>query len=64
MRLFLLLTFFVGVLMIVANELMQRPPVKVVTRYVTRDLDTFLRTMPGPSNLYGAMFLNDDIPTV
>jgi hypothetical protein len=63
MKLFLLLTFFLGVAMILANELVKTPPVRVQYRYIPRDLDTFYRTIPALSETHGAMFLNKNIDT-
>jgi len=61
MKLFLLLTFFLGVAMILANELVKTPPVRVVYKWLPRDIDTFYRTIPALSETHGAMFLNKDI---
>lgn len=61
MKLFLLLVFFLGVAMMLANELVQKPPVRIEYRYVSKDLDTYLHSIPALSETHGAMFLNPPI---
>lgn len=62
MKLFLLLTFFLGIAMILANELVQKPAVRVEPRYFSRSLDDYLHSIPALSETHGAMFLNPPVP--
>lgn len=62
MVLVLLVTLaFIGIIMIVANEVAYQHPTKIVYRYLPRDLDDYIRTSPTPSTVYGAMFSEKDV---
>ena len=45
MRLFILFLCFTGIILVVANELINRTPPRVEYRYLPRDLDMYLREL-------------------
>lgn len=63
MRAFLLALFFTGVVLIVANQLVQtnREPPRVEYRYLPRDLDAYLREQPQASVHFERMFREEDV---
>lgn len=64
MRLVLLLLVFAGVVMIMANELVNaRNSPAVVYRYLPRDLDTYLREEPFPSAVFADMWTQEGTAT-
>jgi hypothetical protein len=64
MRTFLLFVFFTGVLMIIANELVNDKGVQIEYRYLPRDLDTFYRTYSLENEGAWSLFTQDDVQTV
>lgn len=56
MRLFLLLLFFTGLILVGLNEILHPPPPVVEVRYYPRDLDTYLREEPQASVLFKDVF--------
>ena len=56
MRLFLLVLFFTGLVLLVLNQALNPPPPRVEVRYVQRDLDTYLREEPRATLLFADMF--------
>ena len=56
MRVFLLFLFFTGVVLVVVNQVITAPKVKVEYRYLPRDLDTYLREEDRASVRFDAMF--------
>lgn len=53
---FVLFLFFTGIILVVTNELTYDRPREIQYRYLPRDLDSFIRTEPYPSAVYGAIF--------
>jgi hypothetical protein len=43
MKAFLLIVFFTGLVLVVLNDTLKRPPPIVEYRYLPRDLDTYMR---------------------
>jgi hypothetical protein len=61
MRVFLLFVFFTGIFLIVANQLVKQNQGPVVQyRYLSRDLDTYLREETLASAQFSPMFLDED----
>ena len=61
MRVFLLFVFFTGVFLIVANQLVKQGKAPAVEyRYLSRDLDTYLREDPMASAQFSPMFTDED----
>lgn len=62
MNVILVLMLFVGVMLVMANELVAaRRQVRVEYRYLPRDLDTYLREAPLASVEFKGMFDADDV---
>lgn len=53
---FVLFLFFTGIILVVTNELTYNLPREIQYRYLPRDLDSFIRTEPYPSAIYGSMW--------
>ena len=52
-----------GVVLVALNELVaSRNRVRVVYRYLPRDLDTYLREQPTATALFGDLFAQDSVP--
>lgn len=52
-----------GVVLIMANELVaSRKRVRVVYKYLPRDLDTYLRELPTATAQFGDLFAHENIP--
>lgn len=55
MRLLILCMLFTGVVLILVNELVRKPPRVIEFRYLPRPLDTYLRESTKASLIYGDM---------
>jgi hypothetical protein len=53
---FVLFLFFIGIILVATNELTYDRPREIQYRYLPRDLDSFIRTEPYPSAIYGSMW--------
>jgi len=53
---FVLFLFFTGIILVATNELTYDRPREIQYRYLPRDLDSFIRTEPFPSAIYGSMW--------
>jgi hypothetical protein len=58
---FVLFLFFTGIILVVTNELTYNRPREIQYRYLPRDLDSFIRTEPYPSAIFGSMWNVSDI---
>lgn len=62
MRLLLLFLFFTGIFLIVANQLVkQSGGPKVEYRYLSRDMDTYLREEPLASAVFKPMYDGEEV---
>lgn len=53
---FMVFLFFTGIILVAVNSLTYDRPRKVQYRYLPRDLDSFIRTEPYPSAIFGSMW--------
>lgn len=53
---FMVFLFFTGIILVAVNSLTYDIPRKVQYRYLPRDLDSFIRTEPYPSAIFGSMW--------
>lgn len=61
MRLLLLLLFFTGIILVLANQVLNAPLVKVEYKYLPRDLDTYIREDTKASAHFDSMFNQDEL---
>lgn len=62
MRLLLMFLLFVGVVLVIVNEMVNKPKQIVHYKYLPRDLDTYLREEPYASITFADMFADDFEP--
>ncbi len=62
MRVFLLMLFFTGIILIITNEMINAPKQVTVYKYLPRDLDTYLREEPLASVTFDDLFSTDFEP--
>jgi hypothetical protein len=48
--------FFTGIILVVVNSLTYDRPVQIQYRYLPRDLDSYIRSEPYPSAIFGSMW--------
>ena len=53
---FMVFLFFTGIVLVAVNSLTYDRPVQIQYRYLPRDLDSFIRTEPYPSAIFGSMW--------
>lgn len=53
---FMVFLFFTGIILVAVNSLTYDRPQKIQYRYLPRDLDSYLRTEPYPSAIFGSMW--------
>jgi hypothetical protein len=53
---FIVFLFFTGIILVAVNSLTYDRPVQIQYRYLPRDLDSFIRTEPYPSAIFGSMW--------
>lgn len=53
---FMIFLFFTGIVLVAVNSLTYDRPVQIQYRYLPRDLDSFIRTEPYPSAIFGSMW--------
>jgi hypothetical protein len=53
---FFVFLFFTGVVLVATNALTYDRPREIQYRYLPRDLDSYIRTEPYPSAIFGSMW--------
>ena len=53
---FMVFLFFTGIVLVTVNSLTYDRPEKIQYRYLPRDLDSFIRTQPYPSAIFGSLW--------
>lgn len=55
MRMFILCLLFTGIVLIISNELIRKPPRVIEYRHIPRDLDTYIRESTQASVIFADM---------
>lgn len=53
---FMIFLFFTGIVLVAVNSLTYDRPQKIQYRYLPRDLDSYIRTEPYPSAIFGSLW--------
>ena len=56
---FVVFLFFTGIILVAVNSLTYDRPQQIQYRYLPRDLDSYIRTEPYPSAIFGSMWNAD-----
>ena len=63
MRMLVLVMALAGVVLVMVNELLaSRRRVRVVYKYLPRDLDTYMREQPTATAQFGDLFAQENVP--